>query len=376
MKVASLFSGIGGFEIGLAKAGHETEFMCEISNPARAVLRAHFPETELHDDIRTLEGIPGDSDILTAGFPCQDLSQAGRTRGLRGEQSRLIFEVFRLIELSRPPWVIIENVPFMLKLAKGAAMRIIVDRLEDLGYLWAWRVVDTYGFGLPQRRERVFIVASRMADPAEVLFADNAEVQRRETDLSKRAHGFYWTEGTRGLGWAADAVPALKNGSTVGIPSPPAMVMTNSRIHTPDIRDAERLQGFRSGWTKPAVPHAGERYRWSLVGSAVTTRVATWIGCRLLQPAAYDRSNDARFEIDEPLPPAARFDGRYRYKVEATKDPIRKRIPPLESFLSHEGNPLSERATAGFLKRASASRLRIPNGFLECVRAHLINVSA
>lgn len=108
----------------------------------------------------------------------------------------------------------------MLQLNGGNAMRAIVDEFERRGYRWAYRVVDTFSFGLPQRRERVFLVASRVLDPAEVLLADDRPLIRPGTDLGRLAHGFYWTEGLGGLGWAVDSVPTLKNGSTIGIPSP------------------------------------------------------------------------------------------------------------------------------------------------------------
>ena len=102
-------------------------------------------------------------------------------------------------------------------LAGGNAMRAIVDEFERRGYRWAYRVVDSWSFGLAQRRERVFLVASRVLDPAAVLLADDRPLARPATALGQLPHGFYWTEGRSGLGWAVDAVPTLKNGSTIGI---------------------------------------------------------------------------------------------------------------------------------------------------------------
>src|SRR5262249_48032258 len=141
---------------------------------------------------------------------------------------------------------------------------------------------------VPQRRERVFFVASICdLNPAGVLFADEAVQPRFETELDKHAHGFYWTEGTRGLGWASDAIPTLKKGSTVGIPSAPAIMLPNGTIITPDIRDAERLQGFQEDWTKPAEQAGRKSLRWSLVGNAVTVDAAAWLGKRLAAPGFY-----------------------------------------------------------------------------------------
>ena len=104
---------------------------------------------------------------------------------------------------------------------------------------------------IPQRRRRVYLLASRSENPEEYLFGEDAGEPDKEHHAG-RACGFYWTEGLRGLGWAVDAVPTLKGGSTIGIPSPPAIWMPDGRIVTPDIRDAEQLQGFDPDWTKPA----------------------------------------------------------------------------------------------------------------------------
>src|SRR5207248_8666113 len=102
------------------------------------------------------------------------------------------------------------------------AMDYLTTRLEKLGFDWAYRVVDACSFGVPQRRKRVVLVASKSEDPRTVLFADDAG-ERLFSLREDSACGFYWTEGLRGLGWAIDAVPTLKGGSTIGIPSPPAI---------------------------------------------------------------------------------------------------------------------------------------------------------
>lgn len=136
LKVAGLFAGIGGIELGLSRAGHEPALLCDIDPTSMAVLADRFdPVLVFADenglgDIRNLETLPGETTLLTAGFPCQDLSQAGRTRGIRGSRSGLVGEVFRLLQQSRTPWVLIENVPFMLHLAGGEALAVIIAALS------------------------------------------------------------------------------------------------------------------------------------------------------------------------------------------------------------------------------------------------------
>jgi DNA (cytosine-5)-methyltransferase 1 len=377
MSVVGLFAGIGGLELGLARAGFHAGLLCDVLPTSRAVLAARFPGVPYHHDVMTLRSLPAETEVLCAGFPCQDLSQAGRTAGLEGERSGLIGEVFRLLRRKRVKTVIVENVPFMLQLNGGGAIRAIVDEFERLGYRWAYRVVDTFGFGLPQRRERVFLVASRLFDPAEVLLSDEAELSRPTTALEQRAHGFYWTEGRGGLGWAPDAVPTLKNGSTIGIPSPPAILMPDGRVVKPSIRDAERLQGFEPDWTAPAETVARASSRWGLVGSAISVPVATWVGARLCSPGTYDKQRDRPFLTSGKAPRAARFDGATRHSVDIGIDPIGQLPPPLTTFLESTATlePLSLKATLGFLSRTRQAKLRFAAGFIPAIEAHAIRMA-
>jgi len=374
---AGLFAGIGGIELGLHRAGHETLLLCENEPGAKAVLHEHFSGVPLHDDVRDLHELPSGTELLAGGFPCQDLSQAGRTAGIHGGRSGLVDEAFRLIREHDVPWVLLENVPFMLQLKRGEALDHIVTALEQLGYRWAYRVVDSRSFGIPQRRERVYLLASREGDPRDVLFVDDAgePEPRSRQSWRQRACGFYWTEGLRGLGWADDAVPTLKGGSTIGIPSPPAIVLTSGAIVKPDIRDAERLQGFPVDWTIPAEDVQRSGHRWKLVGNAVTVDVAEWIGQRLAEPGFYDPEGDELLLRRGSWPRAAwgLGDGQ-RYVAEVSAWPRRVPTTPLEEFLEFPAQPLSAKATAGFYSRAQRAKLRFPPGFLDLVQQHLASL--
>jgi DNA (cytosine-5)-methyltransferase 1 len=378
-----LFAGIGGFELGLKEAGHKTHMLCEIWEPAVAVLKERFPGVDLVEDVMTLAKDPGlipdKVDLLTAGFPCTDLSQAGMTAGLEGKNSGLVYQVFRILGQRRVPWVIIENVPFMLSLNRGRAMGVIVDELERLGYKWAYRVIDSRAFGVPQRRQRVFLIASLDGDPRDVLLSEDVgpEAEPTKDEWKNAACGFYWTEGVRGLGWAHDAVPTLKGGSTVGIPSSPAIAMPDGRLVTPTISDVERMQGFDPGWTSAAASVSRKNFRWKLVGNAVTVDVAKWLGQRLQEPLEYDPTEDERLCVGRPWPTAAyNVDGQ-RFVAPVSEWPMRIAREPLVQFLGDsELELLSARATRGFLNRATsdACNLRFPPGFLDFVRRHLVRV--
>ncbi len=368
LTTAGLFAGIGGIELGLERAGHRSGLVVENSPIAGHVLRCRFPDAKLAEDVRDLEELPDETELLVGGFPCQDLSSVGPKLGLAGTKSRLVGEVFRLLARSPVPWVVLENVPFILDLDKGRALHLVTTSLEELGYSWAYRVVDTQAFGLPQRRRRWFLVASTVGDPRSVLLAD--DLVRPESPSSEgRACGFYWTEGTRSLGWAIDSVPPIKCGSSVGVPSPPAIFMPTGEVVTPDIRDAERLQGFDAEWTKPAEEVAKAGYRWALVGNAVSVDVSQWIGERLIEPGTYEGT------LDVPLtgarwPKAAWNTGSGPHGSNVGDTPIWRPRPSLAEFLQYPTKPLSSRACDGFLRRARKGSLRFAHGFLDAVEAH------
>jgi DNA (cytosine-5)-methyltransferase 1 len=372
LRVTGLFAGIGGIEKGLAAAGHRSQLLCEIEPGAKRVLEEHFPDIPVVEDVRDIEELPP-CDLVAAGFPCQDLSQAGRTAGITGERSGLVGEVFKLVHKDNAPtWLLLENVPFMLQLERGQAMRFLTESLSAMRFRWAYRVVDSRAFGVPQRRRRVVLLASRTEDPRRVLFPDETDPWVEEREPEGRACGFYWTEGVRGLGWAVNAVPTLKGGSTIGIPSPPAVWMPDGRIVTPDIRDAERLQGFEADWTLPAQPeHPGRKGpRWKLVGNAVTVPMAKWLGGALSKLRDAPPLKQTELTGGERWPDAAwGYDGR-AWKTDRSAFPIRSQIPALSEFLRYEPQPLSARATAGFLRRADEGSLRFVDGFLDDLRAH------
>ena len=160
LQVLDLFSGIGGFSLGLERAGMTTAAFCEIEPFCRAVLAKHWPGVPIYDDVRTLTGerLAADGisvDVICGGFPCQDISLAGRGAGLSGERSGLWFQYHRIISEVRPRWVVIENVPAL----RSRGLDVVLGGLATLGYDAEWHLIPASAIGAPHQRDRVWILA-------------------------------------------------------------------------------------------------------------------------------------------------------------------------------------------------------------------------
>ena len=388
-----LFSGIGGFERGFHSAGHTTKALSEKDPYASEVLSARFPDVPNLGQIETIIATPRDVEVICAGWPCKDISQAGGQHGLyQGGESSLIFEVLRLLQDRRTPVVVLENVKAMLSLKKGQAMNSLMTLFEDLGYSWAYRLVDARSFGYPQRRERVMWVFSNdpSIDPRNVLLVDNApepEIavleRKRKLPLEEwrtRALSFSLNEGRKGAGWALGVVGPVRVGSKlkVIIPSPPVILMPSGDIIKPDIRDVEMLQGFPSGWTVPAQRvGASERKtvgeRWKMLGNALPVRIASWIGERLVKPGDYDWEKDRKAVNPKKWPHAAwGIPGQGRWVAQGVTDwPFEMDIPNIQDALRYPGELASARAVKGFLKRLRQGTLRRPASFERALEKHI-----
>jgi DNA (cytosine-5)-methyltransferase 1 len=179
LTAVSLFAGVGGFDLAMQKQGIKVTAAVEIDKKASEVLAKRFPDTKLFDDVKEVTGeqlratgfIP-ERGIITGGFPCQDLSIAGLRKGLAGERSGLFHQIIRLTDELRPQMLVLENVPGLLSSQRGKDMGIVITALVERGYGVCWRVLDSQNFGVPQRRRRVFIVASlgNHGQPVEILF--------------------------------------------------------------------------------------------------------------------------------------------------------------------------------------------------------------
>lgn len=307
MKVLSLFSGIGGFDLGLEHAGFEIKATCEIDKKAQQILKRNFPNTTLYDDVKDLNFSKGDFDVICGGFPCQDVSRSGKRAGLAGERSGLWFEFKRVINDVEPKWVIIENVPGLLTSAGGRDFATIIQWLAERGYGVGWRILDSSRFGLAQRRKRVFIVASFGNKRAcELLFKREGPTGFDTESREKEAPN---TAGDVGQ----DKVSARTIAHAINNQSPMMTVIKEKthtlstktvesiiwEMHHPDnlvvgtgknsilligLRrltpvECERLQGFPDNWT--AGSSMTERYKQ--LGNAISVPVIKWLGKKIIE---------------------------------------------------------------------------------------------
>ena len=165
LTAVSLFAGVGGFDLAMQRNGIKTVATVEIDKNARGILQRRFPEATHFEDVTKVTGnelraagfIPKRG-IITGGFPCQDLSVAGKRAGLAGERSGLYWEIIRLVDELSPAYLVLENVPGLLSSNGGRDMGTVVGALSIRGYGVSWRVLDAQYFGVAQRRRRVFIV--------------------------------------------------------------------------------------------------------------------------------------------------------------------------------------------------------------------------
>lgn len=183
LKVLDLFSGIGGFSLGLeATGGFETVAFCEIDKFCQKVLKKHWPDVPIHEDVRTLN-YDGEVDIITGGFPCQDISCSGNQEGIEGERSGLWSELCKHIGNFRPRFAIVENVSNLLAgptEQRGGWFGKILSDLAAAGYDAEWHCIPTSSFGMAHPRDRVWIVAYPIEDRREGILCSFLSVIEEE----------------------------------------------------------------------------------------------------------------------------------------------------------------------------------------------------
>jgi len=186
MKVLDLFSGIGGFSLGLERAGMETVAFCEFDEHAQKVLRKHWPDVPIHSDIRELNAkqFRGTVDVICGGFPCQDLSTAGKQVGFSGERSSLYGEMLRVISECMPRYAIFENVTGLLTGDSGRWFGQFLYDLAQIGFDAEWHCVSASDIGAQHHRDRVWVIAYPCGSRSKVGLARQNVRQEGDTRIS------------------------------------------------------------------------------------------------------------------------------------------------------------------------------------------------
>ena len=296
IRVVELFSAIGGFRLGLEKCstakqrkgfqgvgnttrgcgkqfnrGADRQFNCVWANDndkyACRIYRSHWNDGTLHEgDIRAVDpnSIP-DHDLLCAGFPCQSFSIAGKRRGFEDTRGTLFFEICRIAKAKRTPILFLENVKGLLNHEGGQTFQKILSSLDELGYDCQWQVLNSKNFGVPQNRERVFIIGHLRGTsrpevfPIEEGFRLDTQTQRKNRE---KIQTYRCLEGTEYKGYSSERFDGVLQ--DVGI-----------RRLTPT--ECERLQGFPDSWTEGV----SDTQRYKCLGNAVTVNVIESIGLLL-----------------------------------------------------------------------------------------------
>jgi len=192
MKFVSLFAGVGGFDLGLTRSGHQCVGQVEIDKHARSVLDVQFPGVPKHNDVTTAIdwadeiGLTGNIDLVCGGFPCQDLSVAGKRAGLSGARSGLFYDALRFAAHTKAETILLENVPGLLTSNQGRDFGAVITSLAESGYSnIEWRVLDSQFFGVAQRRRRIFIIASVGTKPFREILS-KCESSTRDSQASQQ----------------------------------------------------------------------------------------------------------------------------------------------------------------------------------------------
>lgn len=329
MKVGSLFAGIGGFDFGFERAGFDVAWCVEWDKAAQAVLRRRFPNATVYGDITQVDPDQLEPvDVVCGGFPCQDLSVAGKRAGLAGNRSGLFHDAMRIVRRIKPSVLILENVPGLLSSHNGLDFATV---LREVGEGWdcaevGWRILDSRYFGVPQRRRRVFVVGGATAGCAESILALGESVSwhpsaRREARKGApddacggaASSGKWWDGGNLAASvttrsnaqlmpdkgnfaavvqsfrkskraqtadddetWVDDGIANTLNGFDTGDARTTHAIARSMSVRRLTPTECERLQGFPDGWTDGQA----DSHRYRQLGNAVTVNVAEWIARR------------------------------------------------------------------------------------------------
>lgn len=300
-----LFAGIGAFRLGMERAGFICVGSCEIDKYALQVYNTRFSEQNEPQDARKLDArkLP-DFEVLTAGFPCQAFSYAGKRLGFNETRGTLFFEIVRIAKEKRPEILLLENVRGLLNHDRGRTFSTIIDKLSKVGYDLEWQCIDGKYF-VPQKRERIFIIGYRRDKPRRKIFPIEGccknndqtpeeaqrERERFRNEYSTAIDANYWKgggSGSRTMILAAHTKANIKQRVqdreevwTIDTSNSKQYITEGSRIRRLTPLECERVMGLPDGWTK--VEGVSDTQRYKCIGNAVIPQVVEMIGKELMK---------------------------------------------------------------------------------------------
>jgi DNA (cytosine-5)-methyltransferase 1 len=283
MKYFSMFSGIGGFELGIEQAAQDLGITAEcvgyseIEPHAIEIYERHYPGHDNYGDATTInaESLP-DFDLLVGGFPCQAFSVAGKRQGFEESRGTLFFDIARILKAKQPKYFILENVKGLIGHNGGRTFRTIINTLDELGYMGQWQVLNSKDHGVPHSRERTYIVGHHGSVPAPEVFPFLRGRGPNLRELTKGVPSYFrvyepvLARTQMALGGGGGALTGYYLDRNTG-KDPRHSV----RVLTPV--ESERLQGFPDNWT-----HGTDTQRKRRCGNAVTVNVVKDVSLRLL----------------------------------------------------------------------------------------------
>lgn len=290
MKFIELFAGIGAFRLGLERTGHQCIWANEWLEKARSIYEYNFKDTADGKDIRDVSaGELPNADLIVGGFPCATFSVAGKRTGFSMEDTRgtLAFEMFRLARNRNIPYILFENVKGLLNHDGGKTFEILLSALDEMGYDAQWELLDSENFGVPQHRERIFVIGHLRGNPRPKVFPikrtafENAKENLTEKNFKvmQWRRGFFREYKGRGT-------PTLTANMGTGGHNVPFLDFSSEnelKIRKLTPLECERLQGFPDNWTKyykdgSLVP---DSQRYERCGRSITISIVEEIGRRL-----------------------------------------------------------------------------------------------
>ena len=305
LRFFDLFAGIGGFRLGMERAGHQCVGSCEWDKYARETYKTNFGSYPEYNDAKDLhpQSLP-QFDVLCAGFPCQAFSIAGKRMGFEDTRGTVFFEIARIAKEKRPPYLFLENVRGLLNHDKGRTFDTIISTLDEMGYDAEWQVLNSKYF-VPQNRERVFIIGHLRGErtrqvfplgdfdketdkqkPKEIVGIVNDKGNLRGVENSTCIDSNYWkgcdNHAQRTMVYMSNTNANMKQREqertetwTLGT-STDFGIREGMRIRKLTPKECERLQGFPDDWTV-----GSDTQRYKQCGNAVTVPVVEYIAKEL-----------------------------------------------------------------------------------------------